>query len=459
LAAYEQNYLSTWRLFVRSFLEISKKLGRQAAIQAYYQKRFINDADLPYSRFLEVLSANLKPYFSDQAPAWLQNIELDGAVAKWSAQKVKLGQKKKLGGTLNKLESYSQAVAELKAMMPDYYYRTEFIQRVLTVEPDLETLISCQTEILDVVNLKPDEAFKLVSAHFGGPEYGDVSKSPFVRAQKALEDFKAHLVLDANDLPGEDVTVSLRQAMLEALKQIAVVSVAKRLDSLWDAEVLRPVRFLTSDETTKALFGSGGLVDKFASVHAAAFLEHDNVSGYSARKWDGKPFPFTVDFLKLLTLGNSGPSSEKMLDSYNVTVSAVATVVDGEAREKPERTTLTYKTQELVQTLDNYNYPISKTFVWKPTVQDGEVSLAISLPSLTLYAEYSGPYAFPTFLSEVVKGDLILRAEDFPDHAQQLQSLGVTEIRVLMQADDALPVVRYLQLNPTPLPASIIRLD
>jgi type VI secretion system protein ImpL len=141
-----------------------------------------------------------------------------------------------------------------------------------------------------------------------------------------------------------------------------------------------------------------------------------------------------------------------------VTISAVATLVDAKASEKPERTSLTLKASDSVQTMDIYNYPSSQTFVWKPAT-GGDTTLTISLPSLDLFLSYSGPNAFPSFLEELIRGDLVLVPGDFPDHAQQLAGLGITEIRVIMKADGALPVIGYHNLEPPPLPSSIIKAE
>ncbi|MDR1546116.1 MAG: hypothetical protein LBU12_05275 [Deltaproteobacteria bacterium] len=457
LENYDKNYLIIWRNFVHKFLDISIKLTRQETVQEYYRNRLIK-GQMTNLTTLEVLKTNLQPFFGERAGFWLKNIELDAAAAEWSAQKAKLNPPAG-AGTLNKLESYGRAAADLKTLMPTYYARTDFVTRVLAAQPALDALNVYQNEILDAVHGQPEEAFKLAAAHFGGPQHGDLAASPFVKAKKALDDFSAQLYKAADAATADDLTVGLRQAGIGALQQILIVSAATRLDSLWDSEVLRPVRFMNPEEINKAVYGSGGLLEKFAAEQAAPFLDHQSSLGFSARKWDKQPFPFTDDFLKLLNVDDAQFSSQRLADSYNVTITVLAAIVDSEAKEKPERTTVTYKSADLIQSIDNFNYPLSKSFIWKPAADDGQVTVTVALPSLTLFLDYGGPYAFPNFLAEVVKGELILRPDDFPDHAQQLEAMGVSEIRLLMQADGALPVVRHLQLSPAPLPASIVRLD
>jgi hypothetical protein len=188
----------------------------------------------------------------------------------------------------------------------------------------------------------------------------------------------------------------------------------------------------------------------------APFLDHRGQLGYASRKWNNHTFPFTDDFLSILKTQNSSFNTDPLLDSYNVTISAVAAIVDAEATEKPEKSTLTLKSSDSFQSMDIYNYPLSQVFVWKPATA-ADTTLTINLPSLELSLNYSGPMAFPSFLGELIGGDLILSPSDFPDHEAQLRDLGITEIKILMKADGALPVIRYHSIGIFPLPTSIIK--
>jgi type VI secretion system protein ImpL len=179
---------------------------------------------------------------------------------------------------------------------------------------------------------------------------------------------------------------------------------------------------------------------------------------YLPRKWDDNAFPFTDDFLSLLTVESTQFDNLQIKDSYDVTISAVATLVDAQATEKPERTSLTLKSTDSVQTMDIFNYPSSQNFNWKPAT-GSDTTLTISFPSMDLFLSYSGPNAFPSFLNELISGDLILVPSDFPDHEQQLKQMGITRIRIIMKADGAIPVIRYHSLEPLPIPNSIIKAE
>jgi type VI secretion system protein ImpL len=324
----------------------------------------------------------------------------------------------------------------------------------MAAQPFLDDFKRQQSAILAIIQGQPDPALQLASIHFGGPGYGDITQSPFTLAKNAMDQYAAQMFQSPDLDKGDDLTSTLRHAVLNSLEVFLITAAANRLDELWSTQVVTAVQFLNPEDTNKALYGPDGLILKFQQGKAAAFLNKLN-TGYAARKWGKHTFPFTDDFLRLLTVGNVAFQSPPQ-DSYNVTISALATLVDAEAKEKPERTTITIKSADSVQTMDNFNYPISKVFVWKPD-SGGEIDLTIAFPSLELYVNWSGTNAFPSFVSDILRDDLRFTPDDFPDHSEQLKSMGIKEIHLFIQADGALPVVRHLDLVPLPLPSSIIK--
>jgi hypothetical protein len=454
---YNKTYQDLWMAFARNFLAVARSYKPLSLLDSGYD---LETSPLLGTRFqsshakiLHLLGANLKPFInSDASLVWIKNIEFDEAVITWADIKNRLNAKPT--SVTKKINTYKDALDAIRDNMPDYYYRSDFIQRVIAAEPLINEYNQQANSLVEIARGQADPAVELVSIHFGGSGYGDESQSPFTLARNALDSYKKLTYIDPQG-DQEGLTLSLRYASLDYLELYLILKVSRRLDELWNTEVVNPVRFLSEDDAAKALFGPDGLMIKFQNTRLAPFLDHNGSLGYSPRKWGEQAFPFTEDFLKLLSIGNSLFTSEPLLDSYQVTVSGVATLVDAKALEKPERTTLTLKSSDSVQTLNIFNYPDSKVFNWKPQ-NSGDTQLTIVLPSLELYLDYSGRNAFPTFLSDVLKGDLLLTPADFPDHREQLLALGITGIRVILKADSALPVVRYLNLNHIPLPTSII---
>jgi hypothetical protein len=395
------------------------------------------------------MAENLAPFLGrDEAEAWLKNIELDRAVIQWNRVSAELDSSKNLK---SRVEAYQSASEAIKSHMPGYLYRTDFLQRLMAAQPFIREYLA-QGHILDtMMDSQPAETLKLASAHFGGAAYGGDAQSPYTLAEAALDKFTAQLY--RSPAGNEDFMVSLRRKALLFRRYRLASLAAGQIDDLWRSEVTGAVRFLNEEDTNKALYGPDGLLVKFQKDHLGPFVEAEG-SGFKARSWAGLEFPLTQDFLNLLDAGSR--TAEPIADSYPVTVSAVASLVDSQALEKPERTSLTLKSPDSVQTLDIYNYPVSRTFTWKPA-SGGDAELAVFLPSLELYVRYSGPYAFPALLKDILKGELVYHPSDFPDHEQQLNALGITGIRIMIQADGALPAIRLLDIRPLPLPASIIK--
>jgi hypothetical protein len=453
LATYDQRYLESWHRFCRGFLAVARQIPDVPEAGLDTNPLLGYEAASPHARALEVLRRQLAPHLgSDTAAPWLRNIDLDAAVLAWSKFQADLSAK---AGPIDKLGDYREAVAAIKLRMPELAHRVDLIQRVYEAKPFLDAFNSSESDIVGILQGQPDEAVKLASTHFGGATYGDASLSPFTLAAEALAGYSGLMYREGNHM-AEDLTSELRTATLDQLERLLVAKVGGRLDELWLAEVAGPVQFLSGDDANKALFGPDGLVLKFLAARLAPFVEHQGTLGYAPRSWNGRPFPLTDDLLRLISVGSASFASEPALESYDVTISAVATVVDAQAAEKPERTSLTLKSSDSFQSMDMFNYPISKVFTWKPAT-GGDARLTITLPSLELYLSYTGPNAFPSLLSDLVKGDLVLTPADFPVHQQQLAALGITQIRVMIKADGALPVMRHLNLNFMPLPRSIMK--
>jgi hypothetical protein len=232
-------------------------------------------------------------------------------------------------------------------------------------------------------------------------------------------------------------------------------------------------------------------LEQFADDWAKPFLEDGCSAACKPRTWQGIDFPFTEEFLRLAATvkkgsgaapaaspkgakagsagpagsaapaggkaaGKAGDASAALNDSYPVVVTVVASEVDPGAYEKPLRTTVTLSSSGSVQSLVNYNYPVSQAFVWKPGVP-ASVSVEIQLPSVSLNVNYDAPEGFSNFISDLAAGGFTLTPRDFPEHEQTLAAMGITRLDVIMKADGALPAAHALKLSRTPIPDTIVK--
>src|SRR5690606_26908078 len=92
-----------------------------------------------------------------------------------------------------------------------------------------------------------------------------------------------------------------------------------------------------------------------------------------------------------------------------------------------------------VTRLDNFNFPVSKTFAWSAQ-GCAETTLEVRFRNLVLQKVYTGSYGFPDFLADFADGQRTFTPEDFPEQAQQMRSQGLEALNVRWNLQDAAAV-------------------
>jgi len=110
------------------------------------------------------------------------------------------------------------------------------------------------------------------------------------------------------------------------------------------------------------------------------------------------------------------------------------------AKVLPQHIRLTMQCNGQSTTLDNFNFPVSKTFEWSAQ-QCAETMLEMRFQNLTLQKVFPGPYGFPDFLAAFVDGKKTFTPEDFPNQAKLMQSLGLDTLTVRWKLHDATAVL------------------
>src|SRR5690606_30100222 len=85
----------------------------------------------------------------------------------------------------------------------------------------------------------------------------------------------------------------------------------------------------------------------------------------------------------------------------------------------PQQIRLTLQCTSGVTRLDNFNFPVSKTFAWSAQ-GCAETTLEVRFRNLVLQKVYTGSYGFPDFLADFADGQRTFTPEDFPEQAQQM---------------------------------------
>jgi type VI secretion system protein ImpL len=448
LAEYERDYLAKWRAFGLAAAESASRLTRPGESRVWLDN------------CLRLMSENLTPSLAaPTAPAFVRNLGLETAQALLRRRARPAGGPTSgaLAGLLERADHLAADLTDLKDLLqPRQYNDSDLMGRILTAAQPYQDFHAALAQISLTTLGRPTEALALAKAHFGGPGHGDLAQSPFTAAATALERYLAYFYLGPEGPEGDPVRALVR-AQLTSHQRRLVQETAQALERLWETEVVAPTRYLSQTEARQALFSPNGLLDKFLADQAAPFLAQRGLT-YEPASWDGERFPFTEDFLRLLTVGRLALTPlEPIKDSYVVKITALAASVNPEARERPQKTVITLKSPQGDQTLENLNYPVSQAFNFKPG-SSGAVEVTIALPSLTLSLTYDGPDAFAYFLKDIMSGELVLTRGDFPQEAEILASLGLERIRLSLELEGALPVIRLVELAEAPsLPTSIIR--
>ena len=251
------------------------------------------------------------------------------------------------------------------------------------------------------------------------------------------------------------------------------------LQKNWQSSVLWPLQGATDKAAmTDQLFGAKGTVWAFADGPAKPFLVR-NASSYDVVQTQGYSVPFTAAFLPMLNsaLGrqvslqvaqqrtDADKQSQQLqaqqaqldaqqaldqldktlataklqadaarAESIPVTITAQPTGVNDGAKAKPFATILKIQCAAGVQTLNNYNFPVSVSFAWT-AAQCGDTSLQIKIGNLTLERKYSGPLGIAAFLRDFRSGQRAFVPADFPIDQAALNALGVQQISVRYNFD------------------------
>jgi hypothetical protein len=441
--SYDRDYLAQWRAFGLAAANL--------ALMTPAETRPIVD------NALKLMSENLGPFLEKElAPPFARNLELETLqnIVHRRIRRAKSPASGGVAGLLEKADYLAEDVLGLReALDPNQYRDSDLIGRIMGASQPYKDYHLALGLIDQTIQGQPTQAMNWARAHFGGAAYGDPSQSPFTQAERALERYLAFFHESADSQP--DPIRALVEARLKTQKTRLIRETAKTLDRLWADEVLAPTRFLAEAEARVALFSPNGLLDKFLADRAAPFLAQKGQI-YQNAAWQNQAFLFNEDFLKLLSVGRLAMAPlEPIKDAYPVKLTALFVTANPEAKEKPQKATISLKAPSGAAVLENFNYPTSQIFNFQPGVS-GDVEVAIVFPTITLTLAYEGQDAFAYFLNDILSGELILTRTDFPQDSETLSQIGVDQIRLAIQTEGGTPLLRFVEMAEAPKPPNSI---
>ncbi|MEW6261648.1 MAG: type VI secretion protein IcmF/TssM N-terminal domain-containing protein [Thermodesulfobacteriota bacterium] len=453
---YQRQYLLAWENFGQGFDRVYIHIGGEDDRRTLAQ--IMADPKNPYFELMDRLAQELEP-FRDQVenlPFWAKNT----FALEWVKKEAARQKAAKTGGTLSKtIEAGEQALRKVAAT-PD----AKEMKKLETVDKAAEQYNNYEKALTDCIPVTTSReiAFKMAVKLFSGeiPTGGQAAAgsapgategaSPFQDAHKAMTRLKNTTLTEAGRQ--DNVFWRLLTGPLDFLLSYAIHEAACELQVQWEGSVLAEVENVPEEKFRQALFDQNqGVVWKFVKGPAAGFLGR-GAQGYFPRNFLNHQVPFDKSFLFFLDLGAS--RTQMALPEYEVTVASRPTNVNRGALLEPFATVLVLDCADGSQQIENFNYPSSQTFKWKPD-KCGQATLKINFNDFTLTKVYGGVQGFPYFLEDFRNGSKTFTPSDFPARANDLKNINVKEIKVSYVISGSDPVRRLLRKEILQLPRTI----
>lgn len=442
LKSYTNDYLDSWDRFSRKFPEGAFTLsGKEEKLAAAIK---MAGRENPYVTFMERMATEIEPCLTEneEIPSWVKPILEYSDIRQYeeSTHEEKntgvMGSIAKKGmrmlGKAGKIASAASAPPENLMVSAEVYRRYRDAMGAISK--------ACAST---------PASFKLASQVFG--EDMATGESSVATARRAVDELK----ISMTSYQDSHKTFSrLLNGPIDYLWSHVTKRAACQIQSLWEETVLSEVQGVYDSKLmSEMLMGKDGYVNKFSSGPGAPFIGRDRKRGYYAKKADGESIPFKPAFLAFLTRGAF--SAKSALNLYKVKMDGLPTDTNPDATIIPHVTKLELECAAGVQSLDNYNYPVSHTFEWSPT-ECGDVSLKILIGDLTLKKTYTGFRPFAQFIKDFENGQHTFYRIDFPDMGPALKRMGIKFIKVKYKISGGGPVITLLNMAAGRAPEEIV---
>ncbi|MFZ0449528.1 MAG: type VI secretion protein IcmF/TssM N-terminal domain-containing protein, partial [Desulfatiglandaceae bacterium] len=393
---YQTRYLESWQQFGAGFSAGVGRLKQQDERQQIVAKASENGG--PYFALLDRMASELQDYTTvKDLPPWVERVfdfqELKAQAAQIKSMKNKsaigkvLPKGKRLISTIKRTLRASGKSNTMEAQLKGGKAFLAYQEALKQLGPVSESR-----------KVAYEEAVKL----FG--EDPVTGKSSFFAANQSISRIKT---LIGTGKEGEKMYWALFAGPLNLIRDFVISETACFLQARWEKDVLVEVQGIHDQRRLqKILLGEGGLSTRFVKDPAAPFLSRSLKKGYYPKPALDGHIPFSEPFLKFLTKGIA--QRRTVQADYKVTITGLPTDANKGATLRPQATHLELQCGDTTQKLDNYQYPVRKTFKWSPD-SCGDVLFRIEVGKLELVKRYTGSYAFPKFLQDFKTGQRIFR--------------------------------------------------
>ena len=454
---YWKQYENQWKRFLMGF-DIGEKLWKRLDNRIEIAPKILSSQS-PYAKVVEDAVYELSPLFehlsSDKETApWLklfqsygkiQSSQYQEAYIAWLKEKKPSG---KVPGFFSRALSKAKGVAKsASGAMALGENELEIIN--LFVDFD-ESLHNISVTIVD-----PQKSVEAVRQAFEEERQTNASVSPVLKAQWHLDRLKKIMGMG---LPDEEPFWNLFDWPLRFGWQTELDIAGRSIQAQWERDVLANVTDLKGWQKLAALlYSEKGEVWAFISGPLAPYLEKGTDGAYRPKELLNASIAFSPEFLKML---EGGRRSQQQLTAsqsgaISVRLDAKPTDVNPEAEMKVHRMAVKLICGSEVQVLENFNYPVFKTFVWKPD-NCGELICEFDAGDASVEKRYTGYLAFAEFLRDIASGEKRYTASELIKTKGDIQKYGVRTITVEIELHGHEPVLKFLEHVPEDIPKTII---
>lgn len=313
----------------------------------------------------------------------------------------------------------------------------------------------------------PTGAMKLATDTWAYGHDPAIQEGPLHKAERALQALRERIGTD--DI-GDSVVWDLLRGPLQLTHDYAGRSAACQLQSRWDANVRNAVHGVDNAAIVDdLLYGEHGQVPAFLQDDVRHFVERD-VKGYSPREALGMTIPLNSQFYNFSNSARQNQvrrmqsardqtldqkvqqvqeqalqeqitalekqQSELRAQEARVRITGGPSQVNPGAKLLPQQILLTMQCTSGTTRLENYNFPVTKTFAWSAQ-NCAETTVEVRFQNLVLRKVFPGQYGFPDFLAAFPDGERTFTPDDFPEQAALMRSQGLDRLTVRWTLQDA----------------------
>lgn len=464
---YPQQYLQSWNTFLALFPKGVERLKGRDEWQQTAARMAADDG--PYWAVLGRAASELDIMaFDKELPPWLKLVlQLQLIKAQIAAE----------AGTQDK-GLLTKAAETGKKLMGDL---DKMLSKVpgLSLESQAKAVPAFRELQKGLENITPVSASRKLAFEMTGQVYGQdevTGQAAYFTATKAEKAFR-NLLTTGN--PNEEPFWQLIDGPLAFLWIYMRNETSCHLQRQWEEEVLSETQGVADGQIVQQrILGENGFAWKFVKGTIAPFLSRSpQKGGYYAKDFHGETITLENALFACLNRGVSvaasaqaaaaaaaaaaagggEPAAPPPKTTFSVTLQALPTDANPDARMKPSATHLELRCDSGTQRLDNFNYPSGATFKWSAETC-GDVFFTIKVGNVALTRVYDGELAFPKFLRDLRGGERTFTMDDrtLSAHRSELEQMGIKYITVRYRMTGQGPVIALLTPAPKPKPPPLV---